>query len=227
MRKPSIFRTKRMSPPPAPSSGASDLTGQVSLRKRDSSLQSLTSPVSDLTATLRRSTSLRSYAGSHKSKPPSSSTLVHPPSPEKRPPSSQSNRSALRNSTSGTRSRSSASIIKLDEGADFSATARSEPKTPMIAVASTISSTVAPSKREDYPRPQTSNSHLSSSTTLVNGSLGLPTPLPAVPSVTLQSPNAVYNHIYEVASKRIATFDFLRKAWVSFSLMWRSQRDCH
>jgi hypothetical protein len=43
---------------------------------------------------------------------------------------------------------------------------------------------------------------------------------PAVPTLTAntgaQSPHVTYQHIQDLASKRISTLDYLRKAWVKF-----------
>lgn len=182
-------------------------------RRRQTSRHSIALSVADLGSQLRRSrsASLRtsssaaaSTSSSHKRTP--SATLALADSPEKAPvPAAAVSRPALSISTFSRGKQKSADNVKAEgahvyEKSPLSAVDR--PKTPFGTAAASMPppTRYIPTQKEIIQANQQSNRALG----------------PAAPIVAPSSsnPGIVFQHIQELASKRISTLDYLRKACV-------------
>jgi len=182
-------------------------------RRHASSRHSIASSVTDLGSTLRRSrsASLRtntSASSSHKRTP--SATLALTYSPEKAPvPGSVTNasRPALSISTFSRSKQKSSENVKTEGGSvqpqaqvyeKSPLSAVDKPKTPFGNMAVPIPLRHPPSQKEILQANQQSNRTLA--------------PAAPIPVPNGSNPNLVFQHIHELASKRISTLDYLRKA---------------
>ncbi|KAI4919345.1 hypothetical protein J4E90_001478 [Alternaria incomplexa] len=183
-------------------------------RRHASSRHSIASSVTDLGSTLRRSrsASLRTNASassSHKRTP--SATLALTYSPEKAPvPASVTNasRPALSISTFSRSKQKSSENVKTEGGSVQQPQAQvyeksplsavDKPKTPFGNMAVPIPLRHPPSQKEILQANQQSNRTLA--------------PAAPIPVPNGSNPNLVFQHIHELASKRISTLDYLRKA---------------
>ena len=184
-------------------------------RQASSSRHSIASSVTDLGSSLRRSrsASLRTNtsdgtaktSSSHKRLP--SATLALTYSPEKAPiPNTTSNasRPALSISTFSRNKQKSSDNVKTDSVYDKSPlSAVDKPKTPFANMAVPIPLRHPPSQKEILQANQQSNRTLA--------------PAAPIPVPNGSNPNMVFQHIHELASKRISTLDYLRKAYVLIS----------
>ncbi|OAG14727.1 hypothetical protein CC77DRAFT_948308 [Alternaria alternata] len=179
-------------------------------RQASSSRHSIASSVTDLGSSLRRSrsASLRTNtsdstaksSSSHKRLP--SATLALTYSPEKAPvPNTTSNasRPALSISTFSRNKQKSSDNVKTDPVHDKSPlSAVDKPKTPFANMAVPMPLRHPPSQKEILQANQQSNRTLA--------------PAAPIPVPNGSNPNMVFQHIHELASKRISTLDYLRKA---------------
>ncbi|RYN33142.1 hypothetical protein AA0114_g12017 [Alternaria tenuissima] len=179
-------------------------------RQASSSRHSIASSVTDLGSSLRRSrsASLRTNtsdgtaktSSSHKRLP--SATLALTYSPEKAPiPNTTSNasRPALSISTFSRNKQKSSDNVKTDSVYDKSPlSAVDKPKTPFANMAVPIPLRHPPSQKEILQANQQSNRTLA--------------PAAPIPVPNGSNPNMIFQHIHELASKRISTLDYLRKA---------------
>ncbi|USP76714.1 hypothetical protein yc1106_03988 [Curvularia clavata] len=208
----------RLNTPPPDDSDQSDLHSKqppTPSRRRHVSRQSIASSVTDLGAQLRttsRSASLRTNTSTATRKTSSSSsshtrnhsaTLTIAPEPEKAPaqaPPSHALRPSLsvstfsRNKQKSTDPAPPSSHSHLDERSPSSL---DKPKTP-FAMAVPMPLRHPPTQKDILQANQQSNR-----------TLGPAAPIP-VPNGS--NPNLVFQHIHELASKRISTLDYLRKA---------------
>ncbi|EON62880.1 hypothetical protein W97_02105 [Coniosporium apollinis CBS 100218] len=174
-------------------------------RRTASSRHSISSSVTDIGASLRRSTSLRSSsnASSLKLTSPSTTTLATISySPEKGATAANASKPTLSVSTFTRRQRSSDNVQKEASLFSKSPLSASDPK-------ATVGMTAVPLRHahQSGRLPGTAQSNISF--TQSNGSLGPPAPV--LPSANSPNPYAVFQHIHDTASKRIATLDYLRK----------------
>ncbi|RYN22686.1 hypothetical protein AA0121_g11017 [Alternaria tenuissima] len=180
-------------------------------RQASSSRHSIASSVTDLGSSLRRSrsASLRTNtsdgtaktSSSHKRLP--SATLALTYSPEKAPinnTTSNASRPALSISTFSRNKQKSSDNVKTDpvyyDKSPLSAV--DKPKTPFANMAVPIPLRHPPSQKEILQANQQSNRTLA--------------PAAPIPVPNGSNPNMVFQHIHELASKRISTLDYLRKA---------------
>ncbi|KAH9876202.1 hypothetical protein J1614_004081 [Plenodomus biglobosus] len=182
-------------------------------KRRHGSRQSIAASVTDLGSQLRRSrsASLRTNtshgtgsSSSHKRTP--SATLALTYSPEKAPvPNSVANasRPTLSISTFSRSKQKSAENVRPDaanthvyEKSPLSAV--DKPKTPFGTMAVPMPLRHPPSQKEILQASQQSNRTLA--------------PAPPLPVPNGSTPNVVFQHIQDLASKRISTLDYLRKA---------------
>ncbi|KAH7389474.1 hypothetical protein DE146DRAFT_747622 [Phaeosphaeria sp. MPI-PUGE-AT-0046c] len=181
-------------------------------RKQPTSRHSIASSVTDIGSSLRRSrsASLRTNTSagttstsSHRRTP--SATLALTYSPEKTPNAATSNgsRPTLSISTFSRSKQKSSDNVKPDGTANAQVYEKSplsavdKPKTP-FAMAVPLSSRHAPSQKDMLQPNRQGTTQLAPSA---------PIPLPNV-----ANPNVIFQHIQEMASKRISTLDYLRKA---------------
>lgn len=196
-------------PPPPPTTATNDVQSPPGLyaspttpQKRLHARHSIASSVGELGLQLRRSrsTSLRSATGSHKRHASTASTMHSVSlslSPDKVPPAAplSASRPTLSIATFARNKAKSSDNVKPDaplhhDKAPLSAL--DKPKTPFMAA--------MPLRN---PPPQTAARSASTA--------GLAPAAPiAVPSGA--NPNLIFQHIHELASKRISTLDYLRKA---------------
>ncbi|CAN9253073.1 unnamed protein product [Alternaria alternata] len=185
--------------------------GHKQALQASSSRHSIASSVTDLGSSLRRSrsASLRTNtsdgtaktSSSHKRLP--SATLALTYSPEKAPiPNTTSNasRPALSISTFSRNKQKSSDNVKTDtvyyDKSPLSAV--DKPKTPFANMAVPIPLRHPPSQKEILQANQQSNRTLA--------------PAAPIPVPNGSNPNLIFQHIHELASKRISTLDYLRKA---------------
>ncbi|CAN9341759.1 unnamed protein product [Alternaria alternata] len=190
-------------------------------RQASSSRHSIASSVTDLGSSLRRSrsASLRTNtsdgtaktSSSHKRLP--SATLALTYSPEKAPiPNTTSNasRPALSISTFSRNKQKSSDNVKTDtvyyDKSPLSAV--DKPKTPFANMAVPIPLRHPPSQKEILQANQQSNRTLA--------------PAAPIPVPNGSNPNLIFQHIHELASKRISTLDYLRKAYAESTGSTRS-----
>ena len=185
-------------------------------RRQTSSRHSIASSVTDLGSQLRRSrsASLRTNtsdgtaktSSSHKRTP--SATLALTYSPDKAPvPNTLSNasRPALSISTFSRSKPKSSDNVKADSGGQAHVYEKSplsavdKPKTPFGNMAVPIPLRHPPSQKEILQANQQSNRTLA--------------PAAPIPVPNGSNPNIIFQHIHELASKRISTLDYLRKAY--------------
>ncbi|RYN69276.1 hypothetical protein AA0117_g10942 [Alternaria alternata] len=179
-------------------------------RQASSSRHSIASSVTDLGSSLRRSrsASLRTNTSDGTAKTSSSNkrlpsaTLALTYSPEKAPiPNTTSNasRPALSISTFSRNKQKSSDNVKTDSVYDKSPlSAVDKPKTPFANMAVPIPLRHPPSQKEILQANQQSNRTLA--------------PAAPIPVPNGSNPNMIFQHIHELASKRISTLDYLRKA---------------
>ncbi len=188
-------------------------------RQPSSSRHSIASLSTDLGSQLTRSrsASLRTNtsdgtaktSSSHKRTP--SATLALTYSPEKAPvPSTLSNasRPALSISTFSRNKQKSSDNVKAEGGVQGQAhvyeksplSAVDKPKTPFSSMAVPTPLRHPPSQKEILQANQQSNRTLA--------------PAAPIPVPNGSNPNIVFQQIHELASKRISTLDYLRKAYV-------------
>ncbi|TKA70826.1 hypothetical protein B0A49_07694 [Cryomyces minteri] len=223
-RKGSSFfhaRGQQSSSPPAPSSTATTPPNPGSTprsHKRESFILSLSSSVTDLGTSVRRSVSLRSRSsyGSNKTRSPPSNTLSFSYSPEKGA-----------RSVNTTLSKPSLSLGHIIHGSRSSETLNysqlSPPehiynRSPLSAVdppKSAFGTMPAATFGHNLRRLDTSEAGKTQNTSNGQGGATLSPPLPNPPlqaSAGANNPRALHQHINDTASKRIATLDYLRKA---------------
>ncbi|TKA75783.1 hypothetical protein B0A49_03290 [Cryomyces minteri] len=223
-RKGSSFfhaRAQQSSSPPAPSSTATTPPNPGSTprsHKRESSILSLSSSVTDLGTSVRRSVSLRSRSsyGSSRTRSPPSNTLSFSYSPEKGA-----------RSVNTTLSKPSLSLGHIIHGSRSSETLNysqlSPPehiynRSPLSAVdppKSTFGTMPAAAFGHNLRRLDTSEAGKTQNTSNGQGGATLSPPLPNPPLQAIagaNNPRALHQHINDTASKRIATLDYLRKA---------------
>ncbi|KAF2759707.1 hypothetical protein EJ05DRAFT_307128 [Pseudovirgaria hyperparasitica] len=167
-------------------------------------------------STLSRSTSLRSSStvgsasfSSNNRAPSAAATLALSYSPEKGLPGSNVTRPALSITTFGrNRQKSTDNLRTLNS--DSNGGPSSFSKSPLSAAEANSSVGMQPIPlRHNAPPPRppgTSHSNYSQS----NGVIGQATPL--VPPSNGYNPSVVFQHIHDLATKRISTLDYLRKA---------------
>ncbi|OCK91000.1 uncharacterized protein K441DRAFT_616782 [Cenococcum geophilum 1.58] len=178
-------------------------------RKPASSRHSLSSSVTDFGSSLRRSASLRTTStssSSHK-KTSSTATLALSFSPEKGPASNAS-RPSLSIATFSRRQKS-AENMKPPEGgggpAAFSKAPLSAVEPPKTPFGMSVPLRYPPSQKQ-LQAQQINYGQFS-------GTLGPPAPIAIGPTASgSHNPGVVFQHIHEMASKRISTLDYLRKA---------------
>ncbi|KAF1921893.1 hypothetical protein BDU57DRAFT_65460 [Ampelomyces quisqualis] len=200
-------------PPPAPSQHEpTPQAPTASPQRRQPSRHSIASSVTDIGASLRRSrsaslrTSTSAGAGSpssHRRTP--STTLALAYSPEKAPHAAAATapRPTLSISTFARHRQKSSENVKLDGGTNAPLYEKSplsavdKPKTP-FGMAVPMPLRHPPSQKEILHANRQANAQLAPSA---------PIPLP-----NGANPNVIFQHIHEMASKRISTLDYLRKA---------------
>ncbi len=217
-RKSSFFGTRQKPDPGAQTAATTEPPSQseassASSRRRGtaSTRHSISSSVTDIGASIRRSTSKRSSStSSAKLTSPSTTTLATISySPEKGAAIAHVSKPTLSVSTFARRQKSSDNVRDQREGSIFS-------RSPLSASEAngTVGMTAVPLR---YPhqtgRPPTAQSNINFGQS--NASLG-PTASIA-PSANSPNPHAVFQHIHDMASKRISTLDYLRKVSVRFS----------
>lgn len=182
-------------------------------RKPASSRHSLSSSVTDFGSSLRRSASLRTTStssSSHK-KTSSTATLALSFSPEKGPTSNAS-RPSLSIATFSRRQKS-AENMKPPEGggggsAAFSKAPLSAVEPPKTPFGMSVPLRYPPSQKQLQAQQQINYGQFS-------GTLGPPAPIAIGPTASgSHNPGVIFQHIHEMASKRISTLDYLRKASV-------------
>ncbi|KAF2491226.1 hypothetical protein BU16DRAFT_585458, partial [Lophium mytilinum] len=207
------------SPPPVPQFPIASPPPPRRHRK-SSSRHSISSSVTELGSTLRRSASLRTTSprssgstSSHR-KTPSTATLATTLSlsPEKAPASNAS-RPALSISTFSRGKQKSAENVKaLDSLAVGLGGGQPYSKSPLSAVdqPKTPFGMAVPLR---YPASQKQLQQQQQTFAQSYGSLGPPAPIQIGPAGNgSNNPSVVFQHIHEMASKRISTLDYLRKA---------------
>ncbi|KAL2351438.1 hypothetical protein BJ546DRAFT_1066219 [Cryomyces antarcticus] len=223
-RKGSSFfhaRGQRSTSPPAPSSTAITPPNPGSTprsHKRESSILSLSSSVTDLGTSVRRSVSLRSRSSysSNKTRSPPSNILSFSYSSEKGA-----------RSVNTTLSKPSLSLGHIIHGSRSSETLNynqpSPPehiynRSPLSAVdlpRSTFGTMPTAAFGHNPRRLDTSEAGKMQNTSTGQGGATSSPPLPNPPlqaSAGANNPRALHQHINDTASKRIATLDYLRKA---------------
>ena len=193
------------SPSYAQSQDSSPPFRSVSSRHRHSS--SVTSgDFAGVTATLRRSLSLRSIAAPVRSinvRSPSTSTFNDFLEEDEPQPPPQASRSLFSLSTITKRQKSSDQLKDLSL---FSSSDRSRPSTAMTVA------TTATYRNQPLVKT-TSNTTPTLGVTYGNGDMANPS-IPSVPVSGSVTPQATYQTILDTASKRISTLDYLRKTSV-------------
>ncbi|KAF2742507.1 hypothetical protein M011DRAFT_433107 [Sporormia fimetaria CBS 119925] len=178
-------------------------------RRKHAARHSVASSVADIGTALRpsRSASLRTNKSSgtessHKRTP--SSTLALSLSPEKGQPAphvqpAHSLRPTLSISTFGRNKQKSAENVKQLDQAKFEKTPLSAVDNPKTAFGMAAFPPRYPPTQKEIQQAQRQQSNL-----------GVPGAVPPVPNGV--NPNTVFQHIQELASKRVSTLDYLRKA---------------
>lgn len=195
---------------PPPNSSTNDVqpyTSPTTPQKRLNSRHSIASSVGELGLQLRRSrsTSLRSAGSSHHKRHASTASTMHSLSlsPEKVPPAApiSASRPTLSISTFARSKAKSSDNVKPDASTHYDKaplSALDKPKTPFAMPTRT-------------PTSQTARS-------ASNAGLERLAPAAPIPVPNGANPNIIFQHIHELASKRISTLDYLRKAYVTLSL---------
>ncbi|KAF3036900.1 hypothetical protein E8E12_002593 [Didymella heteroderae] len=196
--------TQRSPPPPASHFG-SPTTPQR--HARSTTRHSIASSVGELGLQLRRSrsTSLRSATSSHKRHASTASTMHSASlSPEKVPPAApiSASRPTLSISTFARNKAKSSDNVKPDTGGlqhydKAPLSALDKPKTP-FSMAVPMPLRHPPTQSDVKQARQASNAGLA--------------PAAPIPVPNGANPNIIFQHIHELASKRISTLDYLRKA---------------
>lgn len=177
-------------------------------KRRESSLHSLTTSVTEFGTSVRRSVSLRSPTdtGPHPNYnfgPPAASSSV---SPKKRSVSAAGHYSKPGLSVPGF-SRKKKSSESVDHGyISYPEGAASRGKFGML-----VTPFGTKSRGDDMGKPASSTYASSFPYTQNASALGPPVSMSSSASGN-QNPNVVYQHIHDMASKRISTLDYLRKA---------------
>lgn len=205
--------TDAAAPAPAPAPAAPQVTSQYDpprTPQRRFSRHSIASTVDGLQLRRSRSTSLRSAGSSNHKRHPSASSTMHSVSlsPDRGvPPAAPiaASRPTLSISTFARSKAKSSDNVKPDAGGlqhydKAPLSALDKPK-PSFSMAVPMPLRHPPSQKE-IQQAQRQNS-------IPNASLAPAAPIP-VPSGA--NPNIVFQHIQELASKRISTLDYLRKA---------------
>ncbi|KAF2833660.1 hypothetical protein CC86DRAFT_461964 [Ophiobolus disseminans] len=179
-------------------------------KRRQGSRHSIASSVTDIGSSLRRSrsASLRTNTSagttstsSHKRTP--SATLALTYSPEKASnAAANAARPALSISTFSRNKQKSSENVKLEGGSaqvyeKSPLSAVDKPKTP-FAMSVPMTARHPPSQKDILQQNRQANAQLA--------------PAAPIPGLNGANPNIIFQHIHEMASKRISTLDYLRKA---------------
>ncbi|KAL9062131.1 MAG: hypothetical protein Q9157_009202, partial [Trypethelium eluteriae] len=179
-------------------------------KRRESSLHSLTTSVTEFGTSVRRSVSLRTPTDTSPSQAreftfgPSGS--LSSTSPKKRSASAASHYNKPPLSVPGFSRKK-----KSSESVDHGYTSFAEGAVPRGKFGMLVAPFGTRSRGDDMGKPS-SNSYASTlAYTQTSTTLGPPASIPSS-SGGNQNPNLVYQHIHDLASKRISTLDYLRKA---------------
>ncbi|KAF2471718.1 uncharacterized protein BDR25DRAFT_260251 [Lindgomyces ingoldianus] len=224
---PSLIPNQSDPPPKVPTTPPAPALPPKPAHRRHASRHSFSSSVADIGSTLRRSrsASLRTNnssthtsasasvsASSHKRSP--SATLALSFSPEKSSSAnaataSSSSRPALSISTFS-RSKKSSENVKPGDGSAGQGYSKSplsavdNPKTPFGMA---VPLRYPPSQKEIQQAQRQQSAYAAN----FSGGLAPAAPIPSL-SAGAHNPNLIFQHIHEMASKRISTLDYLRKA---------------
>ncbi|KAI9686538.1 MAG: hypothetical protein M1822_003549 [Bathelium mastoideum] len=177
-------------------------------KRRESSLHSLTSSVTEFGTSVRRSVSLRSPT---ESGPPPSYAFGPPGLPSSLSPKKRSASAAGHYSRPGLSVPGFSRKKKSSESVDHGHISYPEGAGPKGRLGMLVAPFGPKSRGDDMGKPS-SNAYASSFSYSQTGStLGPPVSMSSTSSSS-QNPNTVYQHIHDMATKRISTLDYLRKA---------------
>ncbi|KAF2461340.1 hypothetical protein BDY21DRAFT_383419 [Lineolata rhizophorae] len=188
-------------------------------RRRHSSRHSLSASVTDIGTSLRRSASLRSSSSSsHGASQPSTIPSILRVPPSTNASSSTTSTTASSGSSlsrpllslsfrrkrplNGNSSSSSAAGVDPPQSDDITALPQTD-RRPSTSHSMAVPLMHPPRRQGTAPHSNAGFGH---------GGLGPPAPIVSSSSASGHNPHAVFQHIHEMATKRISTLDYLRKA---------------
>ena len=186
-------------------------TSSTRSKRRESSLHSLTTSVTEFGTSVRRSVSLRSPTDTG---PPPSYTFGPPRSSPSISPKKRSVSATGHYGKPGLSVPAFSRKKKSSESVDHGYITHLEGAGPKGRLGMLVAPFGTKSRGDDMGKPSSSAYASSFAYTQNGAAMGPPVTMSSATSSN-QNPNLVYQHIHDTASKRISTLDYLRKASVA------------